>query len=200
MSLFIIILGTVIVLGGLHMIAPDHWVPLMIVSRKMNYSQRRTNISAAALGSLHAITSEALAGIALVVGAFLVKSFLHYLELASIILLVIVGVYFVVNGYTEENPEAGYNSSSLKSILAISAFPDFALVPVMLAAASLSIPSISIVLISFVLVSALSLSLMVFTAEKGVSKALERIPPRFIDYIMGLVLFITAAVIALFAF
>lgn len=198
MSLFILILGTVIALGGLHMIAPDHWVPLMIVSRKMNYSRGKTYANGAALGGLHAITSEALAGIALVAGLFLVKSFLHYLEIASIILLVIVGIYFIINGYTEENPEKGYTSSSVKSIVAISAFPDFALIPVMLAASPLSYLEIAVVMSIFILISATSLAVMVVAAERGISKALEKIPPRYIDYIMGIVLFLTSAIIAFF--
>ncbi len=196
MSLFILILGTVIALGGLHMIAPDHWVPLMVVSRKMNYSRGKTYASGAALGGLHAITSEALAGIALVVGVLLVKSFLHYLEIASIILLVTVGIYFIINGYAEENPGEGYTSSSVKSIVSISAFPDFALIPVMLAASPLSYADIAVVMVAFILISAFSLAVMVVAAEKGISRALENMPPRYIDYIMGVVLFITSAIIA----
>ncbi len=196
MSLFAVIIVTVVVLGGLHMIAPDHWVPLMIVSRKMHYSSRKTYANAAALGGLHAITSEALAAIALIAGVFLVRSFLHYLEIASIILLLIVGIYFVLNGYTEVNPEEGYSSSSVKSIIAISAFPDFALIPVMLAASPLPFISIAAVLLAFVLISALSLTVMAVGAMRGFSKALERFPPRYIDYIMGAVLFATAAILA----
>lgn len=196
MSLFFLIIGTVLILGSLHMMAPDHWVPLMIVSRKLSYSSRKTYVSAAALGGLHALTSEAVAGIALVVGIYMVKSFLHYLELASIILLVIVGIYFIVNGYMEENPDVSYSSSSIRTIISISAFPDFALIPIMLAGSTLSTFSISEVLVTFVLISAFSLVVMVYGAVKGFSKALEKLPPRYVDYIMGTVLFITAAILA----
>lgn len=196
MSLFILILGTAVALGGLHMIAPDHWVPLMVVSRKMNYSRGKTYANGALLGGMHAITSEALAGVALVVGVFLVKSFLHYLEIASIILLVVVGAYFIINGYTEETPEEGYTSSSVKSIVAISAFPDFALIPVMLAASPLPFTDIAAVLAAFILISAISLTVMAIVAHKGISGAIEKMPPRYIDYIMGVVLFITSAIIA----
>lgn len=179
------------------MIAPDHWVPLMVVSRKMNYSGRRTYFSAIALGGLHAITSEAVAGIGLIVGIFLVKSFLHYLEVASVILLVIVGIYFIANGYTEKNPEESYSLTSVRSIIAISAFPDFALIPIMLASSPLPLLAISTVLVIFIIISALSLVVIIYGAVKGFSKALERLPPRYVDYIMGMVLFATAAILAL---
>lgn len=199
-SLFVVILGTVIALGGLHMIAPDHWVPLMIVSRKLNYSQYRTYLNAAALGGLHAITSEAIAGIALVIGLVLVRNFLNYLEWASILLLLAVGIYFIVNGYAEKSSEDGYASSSVKSIIAISAFPDFALIPVMLAGSPLPILDIAAMLVVFILISAVSLTIMVMAAAKGFSKALEQLPPRYIDYIMGLVLFLTSAILAFTSF
>lgn len=178
------------------MIAPDHWVPLMVVSRKMNYSPRKTYTSAAALGGLHAITSEAVAAIALVVGVFLVRNFLHYLEIASIILLVVVGIYFIVNGYAEENPEGGYSAASIRSIVGISAFPDFALIPIMLASSPLPIISISLVLVTFILVSSISLTFMVYGTARGFSKFLENLPPKYVDYIMGAVLFLTASILA----
>lgn len=178
------------------MVAPDHWVPLMVVSSRMNYSPGKTYLNAAALGALHAITSEALAAMALVVGVFLVKSFLHYVELASVILLVAVGVYFIINGYTEDNPEGEYPSSSIRSIIAISAFPDFALIPIMLAGSSLPATYIAAVMLVFILISALSLALVAVAAAGGASKALQKIPPRYIDYIMGIVLFITSAILA----
>lgn len=178
------------------MLAPDHWVPLMIVSNKLNYSDGKTYANAAGLGALHALTSEAIAGVALIVGILLTKSFLHYLLLSSVILLVIVGVYFIVNGYREEDPGASYSSSSIRSIISVSAFPDFALVPIMLAGSSLNVLSISAVLIAFILISSLSLLFMVYGAARGFSKALERVPPRYIDYVMGVILFVTAGIIA----
>ncbi|MCL4350768.1 MAG: hypothetical protein M1535_04915 [Candidatus Thermoplasmatota archaeon] len=178
------------------MLAPDHWVPLMVVSKKLGYSTRKSLGSAAGLGALHALTSEALAGIALIVGLFLVKSFLNYLEFASIALLVIVGLYFIVNGYIETNDEEGYSSSSIRSIVSISAFPDFALIPIMLTSSTLPDLSILAVLAAFALISAISLLIMVYITMKGLSKTLEKVPPRYIDYIMGIILFITSAIIA----
>lgn len=177
------------------MIAPDHWVPLTVVSNRLNYSRRRTYSSAAVIGALHAGTSEALAGIALLAGVFLARSYLKYLELASVVLLVAVGIYFIVNGYTEEPGEKEGSLSSISSILAISAFPDFALIPIMLAGSSLPASDIGIMLLSFVLISALSLTLMAYGTVRGFSRAIEKVPPRYIDYVMGLILFATAAVI-----
>ncbi len=200
MALFLILLGTVIALGSLHMIAPDHWVPLTIVSSRLNYTTRKIYSSAATLGFLHALTSEGIAGVALLIGVLLVRQYITYMEIASVLLLVVVGVYFIINGYTEDEPESGYSAASVKSILAISAFPDFALIPIMLAGSSLSPLNIAWILISFIIISAVSLTVMVYVSTRGLSKALENIPPRYIDYIMGIILFATAGIIAFTTF
>ncbi|MEM0156234.1 MAG: hypothetical protein QW597_06535, partial [Thermoplasmataceae archaeon] len=75
------------------MIAPDHWVPLTVVSGRLNYSKRKTVLSAAMLGTLHSVTSEAIAGVAFVIGILLVRSYITYMEFVSVALLVAVGVY-----------------------------------------------------------------------------------------------------------
>ncbi len=178
------------------MIAPDHWVPLTVVSNRLNYRKGKTLSYAALLGMLHAVTSEAIAGVALLIGVLLVREYITYMEIASILLLIAVGIYFIVNGYVEEEPESGYAVASIKSILAISAFPDFALIPIMLAGSSLSAINIIWILVAFILISTVSLAIMVYASTRGLSKALEKLPPRYIDYIMAGILFLTAGIIA----
>lgn len=182
------------------MIAPDHWVPLTVISGKLNYARKKTLNSAAILGALHAITSEAVGGIALIVGILLVRRYLTYLEIASIVLLVAVGIYFIVNGYTEKDQDTGYAATSLKSILAISAFPDFALIPIMLASSALPVIRIGIILLVFIVVSAISLTIMVYLSTKGVARAIAKLPPRYIDYLMGAILFATGMIVYLSLF
>ncbi len=190
---FSVLFVAAIVLAGLHMIAPDHWVPITVVSGSLNYSSGKKNTIAAGIGVLHAFTSMAVAGVALLIGFLLVRSYFGYVEVASILLLVGVGIYFIVNGYLEEEEDLRSASLSVKSILAVSAFPDFALIPIMLAASSLSGLQILAILTAFTLVSTLSLTLMVYGTSRGLSKALETVPPKYIDYIMGIILFATAA-------
>ena len=68
MSLFAAILALAVILAGLHMLAPDHWIPLTVVSTRLRFSHRRTYATAAFLGILHAGTSATLALIALFIG------------------------------------------------------------------------------------------------------------------------------------
>lgn len=178
------------------MIAPDHWVPLTVVSNRFNYHRRKIFSSAAMLGMLHAVTSEAIAGIALLIGVLLIRVYITYMEIVSVALLVAVGIYFIANGYMEDEPDSGYSGASIKSILAISAFPDFALIPIMLAGSSMPALNIFWILLAFIIVSTISLTVMVYASTRGLSKAIEKLPPRYIDYVMGLILFLTAGIIA----
>ncbi|MEM0156233.1 MAG: hypothetical protein QW597_06530, partial [Thermoplasmataceae archaeon] len=147
--------------------------------------------------TLHSVTSEAIAGVAFVIGILLVRSYITYMEFVSVALLVAVGVYFIANGYMENETESGYAIASVKSVLAISAFPDFALIPIMLASSPLSITNIALILAAFTAISAISLAAMAYVSTAGLSLALKNIPPRYIDYVMGLILFVTAGIIGL---
>ena len=137
MNIFPVILSAAMVLAVLHMVAPDHWIPLTVVSKKFNYSSSKTYETALLIGILHSAASVALAVVAYYLGELLVSDSLYFLYLSSVILLIIVGIYFIFNGYFEksENPESSALSS--KSILTVSIFPDFAFIPIMLAASAL---------------------------------------------------------------
>lgn len=195
MQLFYLILIIAIVLAGLHMLAPDHWIPLTVVAGRMNFSRRRTLATAGLLGILHAGTSATVALLALLLGMVLVKIYLNYLQYVSIALLIIVGVYFILNGYRERNSHDNPSSASVTTVLSVSIFPDLALMPLLLSGITLSSVEIGIVIVAFAVISALSLSLMVYGTSKGFSRAVERLPPRYVDYIMGSILFITAALL-----
>jgi hypothetical protein len=195
MELFLFLLGTAVLLGGLHMIAPDHWAPLAAVSWKLKYTRRKTYLTAATLGAIHAITSEAVAGIVLLIGIIFIHSYLTYVDAASIILLFAIGVYFFINGMTEKGLKNEQSNAPVRSVLAISAFPDLALVPIILAGSGLPYFEIVLILIVFVIISSISLTLMSYISTRGLSATMEKIPPRYIDYVMGMILFITAIVI-----
>lgn len=194
MTVFPVLLGAAVALAALHMVAPDHWVPLTVVSKRLEYSPARTYATAAAIGAVHAIISVGVAAVAFAAGIMLVRSYVSYLQTASAILLIAVGVYFIVNGYTEAAEGFDSASGSVRSVLAVSIFPDLALIPILLGGSSLPALQVSVIVLAFVLVSCASLTLMSFGTVAGFSKAVERMPPRYVDYVMGLILFATAAI------
>jgi putative Mn2+ efflux pump MntP len=144
---------------------------------------------------LHASTSVAVAAVALAIGLVITKSYLSYMYDAGEVLLVIVGLYFILNGLRERKKSQKVEALSTNSALAVSIFPDFALVPILISATPLGFSEISILIIVFVSVSALSLSVIVLVASIGITSAVEKLEPRVIDYVMGIILFITAAIL-----
>jgi hypothetical protein len=200
MSIFAAILALAVILAGLHMLAPDHWIPLTVVSSRLSFSHRRTYATAAFLGILHAGTSATLALIALFIGTVVAGRYENYLNYGAILLLVAVGLYFIVTGYSEHDAGNEISGASVSTVLSISIFPDLALMPIVLAGASLSPVDMGTVIIAFALASALSLTLVVYGAIRGFARGLEKIPPRYIDYIMGAILLATAAFVTLVDF
>lgn len=197
MSIFLLILSAAIVLAVLHMVAPDHWIPLTVVSKKFNYSSSKTYETALLIGILHSAASVTLAVVAYFIGELLVKNSLHFLYLSSVILLIIVGIYFIVNGYFEDFEEPESSTLSTKSILTVSIFPDFAFIPIMLAASTLPLIQVSAVIMAFILLTCITVVIMTVGASKGFSRTMEKVPPRYIDYIIGAILFLTATIIIL---
>ena len=195
MNIFPVILSAAMVLAVLHMVAPDHWIPLTVVSKKFNYSSSKTYETALLIGILHSAASVALAVVAYYLGELLVSDSLYFLYLSSVILLIIVGIYFVFNGYFEKSEDPESSALSSKSILTVSIFPDFAFIPIMLAASALPLIQVSAVIMAFIFLTCITVVIMTLGASKGFSRSIEKIPPRYIDYVMGAILFLTAAII-----
>jgi len=195
MELFYLFLGSLIFLAAFHMIAPDHWIPISTISSIKKFSNLKRIVVSILLGVLHASTSVAVAAAAMAIGLAITKSYLSYLYDAGEVLLVMVGLYFILNGLRERKKNQKLETVSTNSALAVSIFPDFALVPILISATPLGFLEISILIIVFVSVSALSLTVIVLVASVGITSAIEKFEPRIIDYVMGIVLFSMVAIL-----
>lgn len=195
MALFLLLALVALFVSSLHMVAPDHWLPLTVISSAKSYSSGKKYGVAAALGFTHAGTSIAIALAVFYVGFVLVHSYMSYFLLAGQLLLVVIGIYFIVNGYLEESE--GDTSFSQASALSVSAFPDLSIMPIIISAASLENFQIAAILTIFAVASGLSLTAMVYVAGKGLGKAISKVPPKYIDYVVGGVLILTALLIGI---
>ncbi len=148
----------------------------------------------ASIGASHAILSSLVAVFILFLGLTFLSSYVYYLFMTAIVLLVVVGVYFIVNGYLES---ARQNEKVENSVLAVSVFPDLAMIPVLLVGFSLGFFLVW-VLVAFIAASSLSLSAIVFLGSAGTGSRLARMKPENMDYLIGIALFLTAAFVYLF--
>ncbi len=195
MSLFVILLGGTVLLAALHMLAPDHWLPLMAVSSARKFSARKKYTISSLLGFLHAMTSMVVALAALTTGILLIGHYLTYLYDGGIVLLIVVGIYFILNGYFESSNREEKENVSIWTALGISVFPDLALLPIMITGVQLNVVQLGSILIMFTIVSGVTLPVVVLAASGGFSKVIERIPSRYVDFVMGAILILTAAIL-----
>ncbi|MCL5783664.1 MAG: hypothetical protein M1476_07135 [Candidatus Thermoplasmatota archaeon] len=192
MALFLILLAVASSVAMLHMIAPDHWLPLSVISSGRGYSRRKKYALSTALGFGHAGTSILVAGAVFYLGLTLIHIYISYLVLAGQILLIIVGLYFIINGYREGSRDTSIPENSA---LSVGIFPDLALIPILITGYSLSTYDIVTILLAFALLSTLFLCLMIFLAARGMGKIIAKMPPKYMDYLIGAVLILTAVMI-----
>ncbi len=192
-DIFFFIIGIACVIAFTHMFAPDHWIPLLAVSSRSGYTGRRTYLTAAALGFLHASSSIAVALVAFSISMGIAKEYVLYFRFGAEILLLVIAGYFIINGISEKNTENSGKGASNTTLLSVSVFPDLAFMPLLISAIGLSALQISAIILIFAAVSTFSLVFVVFFSMKGFLRAVKNIPPRYMDYVIAAVLIITSA-------
>ena len=196
MSLFLILTSTVILVAFFHMIAPDHWIPLLIISKTRNYTARTKYSTAVLLGIGHSGSSVLIAVAVLFVGAEILKISVHLLTYISIILMFIIAAYFIINGVRESRENSG--GLMAKSALAVSIFPDLAFLPIFIAAFGMSAGGITYIILVFIAVTTGTLTAVVFvTSNIPGTDRLKQLPGPYTDYLIGLILIITGIIIYL---
>jgi hypothetical protein len=183
------LLTVVIALSALHMLAPDHWVPITISSYRRRFSRTKTYLLAATIGLGHGVSSSVLSLAIAVVGALFFP--VYYVNLFAVLLLIAVAVYIVVKA-TKESRE-GTKAESVSML--VSAIPDPALVPFILLAHGFGTLYSSVMVGAFVLAAVVSVTIVVFLASIGLSKALSKVRSEYVDYLVALALILVAVFI-----
>ena len=189
MSLELYLVFITLILAILHMLAPDHWIPISILSAKRKYSDSKTGSYGFAIGTAHGILSSTLA----LVIAFLGISFLGYskIKIASIVLLAAVCIYILLNAVKERKAERNVENTSLL----VSIIPDPAFLPIVLSSTIYGYFFIGFLSVLFVVAGGLSLMMVVLLAHRGMLKSLEKVKPDNVDYVVVIVLLLTAVFI-----
>ncbi len=178
-----------------HMLAPDHWIPLTSLASKRQYSPPKKYGIATLIGGGHATISGALGLLFLFLGFTFLRADINELVYISIALLLIVGLYFILNGYGESR-ESKENLEN--SIIAVSVFPDFAIIPIMVSASEYTLPYGLLIFIGFLISSILSINAIIFLNSKTIGKRMAEMKPENLDYVIGILLMATALIILVF--
>jgi len=179
-------------LSILHMIAPDHWMPLTALSLKKSFSSEKSRAIAFLLGFIHGITSTALALLVVFFGIYAFGT--KEIRIASVIIIVVVAAYILINSIKESHEKRGFENTSLL----VSVFPDPAFLPILLAASGYGFFSIPLISAVFIISSAVFLLLIVALVNIGLIKGLSRVSPTTVDRIVVIALLLTAVYIYLY--
>lgn len=181
-----VLISLAITLAALHMIAPDHWIPVSVVSARRRYGAGRMALASVGLGSAHGATTVALAAIALATGE-LYPALPHLADGISIALLVAVALYFLASSAYEANPGRFEGAS-----LAASVLPDPALLPLAFSSIAYGPGLVWALSAAYAAAGAASLALVASLAHRGLTGALSRLSPRAVDAAIAAMLLATA--------
>ena len=87
----LLLVATTLVVGVLHTIVPDHWVPITLIARQRGWSKRETARAAAQAGVGHVASTLIIALIIWLAGVAVATRFGHFVDAASSLALVAFG-------------------------------------------------------------------------------------------------------------
>lgn len=197
--------------GALHTLAPDHWVPVAAVSRARGWTLRRTARVALLCGFGHVSVSALLGVIALVSGSAVVEAFGARTGAVAGVLMIGFGAAYAVwgarhwimrkfHGHDHRHMDHVHDASSTTTwtlFVIYCADPCIAVVPIVFAAASLSVlATIAIVLVYEIATIATMIGLTL-AARAGASTIRGRWVERYGDSAAGGLIVTTGIVVAL---
>lgn len=120
--MLVIIVGS-LVLSLLHAIIPNHWLPILAIGRKENWSLKEILFTTGIAGSSH-VASTLLIGWALVLfGSAASENFKLITPYIAPVVLISIGIIFIYRHYKHKHfhvPDQQHQNSKLKMILTLS--------------------------------------------------------------------------------
>ncbi len=185
-------------IGALHMLAPDHWVPLTIYCHSKGLTPGRSAFLAAAGGFAHVLGSLLVMVLAIAVGFALAASFSQLSNIVVGVSFLTVSLYMVVSGLRAPQTEEGLvdmSSGAKWLVFATASSPELTIFPVYLSASVYGLVGVTASLSAFTAGTVLSIVIVTLAGIKGMGRFL-RAPgrKRQIDYAIAIVM----AALALF--
>ena len=207
-----LLLGAVLV-GALHMSAPDHWVTLCLLGRVAKWSRGRLLMMSFVTGLGHVLLSVAL-GFAIVgVGFLFTKSLSSELAFGTGVLMIVAGLAYGVKELLSSEPEdyekeaeseylqaggGGGRKAGYFAVLGAALSPDLSILPIFVLAVPVGFGLATETAVVFGLASILALLTFVFMGSRGLDRIFEKVPPKYNDALVGFVVAAVGAYIVLF--
>jgi nickel/cobalt exporter len=210
-GIFWALAGTAAVVGGLHSLAPDHWVPFMAVGRARDWTAARTAQVTFLCGFAHVTVSVLLGLLALRLGQGVLEAFGARLESVAGILLIGFGLAYGLwglrkalagrlHGHTHSHFDHVHDPSQATVaglVLLFSIDPCVRLIPIILAAAPLGWPRLLALIAIYEVATIGTMVGLVLVARSGAFRALQA-PwlDRYGDALAGGLIVVTGLAVA----
>lgn len=181
-ELFVTLALTGATVGAIHSLAPDHWVPFAALSRARRWSGARTARVTLFCGFGHVTASVLLGIIGLSVGASVLETFGNRLESIATISLVAFGAVYAIwgirravgvrlHGHAHSHYDHVHDESKTTEwtlFVIFCADPCVAVIPIMFAAASLSVAEIIGIVVIYEIATIGTMLSLVLPARSGI--------------------------------
>lgn len=85
---------SVIAISILHAILPNHWLPVVAISRQLNWTARKTAMVTMLAALAHSLSTVIL-GIGIAIGGMKLDQVLPYFRYVAAGILILIGIYFI---------------------------------------------------------------------------------------------------------
>ncbi len=103
-----LLLGSVIVVGVLHTMVPDHWAPIMLIARQKKWSKAQTALAALQAGTGHVVTTLLIAVVVWIAGVAVATRFGTLVDTLSSFALIGFGLWIAIGSWREMHHEHGH--------------------------------------------------------------------------------------------
>jgi len=107
----LLLLGSVVAVGILHTIVPDHWVPITLMARQQGWSKKQTTKAALTAGTGHVISTLLIASVVWLAGVAFATKFGSLIDLVSSLALIAFGAWIAVASWLEMRAGYGHGHS-----------------------------------------------------------------------------------------
>lgn len=104
----LLLLGSVIAVGILHTMVPDHWVPITLLARQHKWNRAQTIRAALQAGTGHVVTTLIIALIVWIAGVAVAARFGHAVDTISSLALIGFGLWIAIGSLREMNDSHGH--------------------------------------------------------------------------------------------
>lgn len=207
-----LLLGAVLV-GVLHMSAPDHWVTLCLLGKVARWSRGRLLLMGLMTGLGHVLLSVALGFAIVLVGVRFSESLSAQIAFGTGVLMLVGGLVYGVRellvkrtGDYEEMAETEYIKAGgdkgrkvgYFAILGAALSPDLSILPIFVLAVPVGFSLAVDTAVVFGTASILALLAFVLLGSFGLDRVFEEVPPKYNNALVGFVVAAVGAFVVLF--